>query len=411
MDNYLVTLAVIGAATLGMAWIPALSKKLRISYSVVYILLGFIIYSFLDGLPEPNPTKETDVTLRLTEIVVIISLMGAGLRIDESFSFKGWAVPFKLVSVTMVASILVTTILGFYWLHLPLSSALLLGAALAPTDPVLASDVQVGPPLEKKRSIVRFSLTAEGGLNDGMAFPFTWLAIVLVSAPFDAATVGAWFSEYVVVKIVIGIIVGVVFGKGLSFLVFKLPARASITMTNDGLVGISATLLVYGITEVLYGYGFIAVFVCAVTFRKSEQHHEYHLRLHDFMDQVERILVAIVLVLFGGSIANGIFSILEWRFVAFGLISVLAIRPFCAYLSIIRSPMRTNEKVAVSFFGIKGVGSLFYLAFALKEAPFENTAELWSVVSFVILCSIIIHGLSAVDTFSKIEGKGRGDYR
>lgn len=403
MDNYLVTLAVVGAAALGMAWIPAMSRRMRVSYAIIYILLGFIIYSFVGALPEPNPTKETAVTLRLTEMVVIISLMGAGLRIDEPFSFKRWAVPFKLVSITMVLSIVVSTVLGFYWLNFTLPAALLLGAALAPTDPVLASDVQVGPPLENKKNAVRFSLTAEGGLNDGMAFPFTWLAIVLVASPLDGDTLGKWFSEYLLFKIVIGVLAGLIFGKGLSFLVFKLPKKTRVKMPDDGLVAISATLLVYGLTELVHGYGFIAVFVSAITFRNSELGHEYHVRLHDFTDEIERILVAIFLVLFGGSIANGIFSILEWRFVVFGLISVMLIRPLCAYASIIRTPMSKKEKVTLSFFGIKGVGSLFYLAFALKEAPFENTAELWCVVSFVVLCSIIIHGLSAVDMFGRIE--------
>lgn len=403
MESYIITLTVLGAAALAMAWVPALTAKLKISYSVLYVLFGFLLYMFIDALPEPNPTKETSVTLRLTELVVIISLMGTGLKIDEPFSFRGWAIPLRLVSITMVLSILFTAVMAYFWLGFTLPAAVLLGAALAPTDPVLASDVQVGPPMEKRKSQVRFSLTAEGGLNDGMAFPFTWLAIWLVIHPITFDTVGAWFLQDFIFRIFVGVGVGLLMGKGLAYLLFQLPKKSSVSTPEDGFVAFSATLLVYGITELLHGYGFIAVFVCAVAVRNSEMNHEFHIKLHNFTEQIERILVAIVLVLFGGSIANGIFSILNWQLVAFGLITILLVRPLCAYLSVIGFKLPVKERATISFFGIKGVGSLFYLSFALNEAPFEHSAEMWSVVSFIVLCSVLIHGVSANKTMAKME--------
>jgi NhaP-type Na+/H+ or K+/H+ antiporter len=403
MESYIITLTVLGAAALAMAWMPALTAKLKISYSILYVLFGFLLYMFIDTLPEPNPTKETSVTLRLTELVVIISLMGTGLKIDEPFSFWRWAIPLRLVSVTMVLSILLTTLMGYFWLGFTLPASILLGAALAPTDPVLASDVQVGPPMEKRKSPVRFSLTAEGGLNDGMAFPFTWLAIWLVIHPITFDTVGAWFLQDLVYRIFVGVIIGLLLGKGLAYLLFHLPKKSSLSTPGDGFVGFSATLFVYGITELLHGYGFIAVFICAVAVRNSEMNHEYHIKLHNFTEQIERILIAIVLVLFGGSIANGIFSILNWQLAVFGLITILLVRPLCAYLSVIGKGLPFKVKAMISFYGIKGVGSLFYLSFALNEAPFEHTAELWSVVSFIVLCSVLIHGISATKTMAKIE--------
>jgi NhaP-type Na+/H+ or K+/H+ antiporter len=402
MESYIITLTVLGAAALAMAWMPALTAKLKISYSVLYVLLGFLLYVFIDALPEPNPTKETSVTLRLTELVVIISLMGTGLKIDEAFSFRGWAIPLRLVSITMVSSILLTALMAYFWLGFTLPASILLGAALAPTDPVLASDVQVGPPMEKRKSSVRFSLTAEGGLNDGMAFPFTWLAVWLVIHPVTFDTVGAWFLQDFVFRIFVGVGVGLLLGRGLAYLLFHLPKKSSLR-TEDGFVAFSATLLVYGMTELLHGYGFIAVFVCAVAVRNSEMNHEFHIKLHNFTEQIERILVAIVLVLFGGSIANGIFSILNWQLAAFGFITILLVRPICAYFSVMGKGLPVKEKAMISFYGIKGVGSLFYLSFALNEAPFEHTAEMWSVVSFIVLCSVLIHGVSATKTMAKME--------
>ena len=409
MNGYILILVVIGAAALGMAWMPALTRKIKVSYSILYVLLGFLLYTFLDVLPEPNPTKQTGITLRLTELVVIISLMGTGLKIDERFSFKRWRVPMRLVSITMLVSIIATTLLGYYWLGFTLSSAILLGAALAPTDPVLASDVQVGPPLEATRNNVRFALTAEGGLNDGMAFPFTWLAIALVLQPLDAGTLQMWVLKDLLMRLAIGVISGLLLGKVLGYLIFQLPKKGTIESPADGFVALSTTLLVYGLTELIHGYGFLAVFVCAVTLRNYEQGHKYHRKLHSFMEQIERILVAMVLILFGGSIANGILSILDWRIALFGVVSLLIIRPLSAFLSVSNAPLKMKEKLMISFYGIKGVGSLFYLAFALYEAPFEYSAELWCAVSFVVLCSILLHGFTAPVIMASSDSTNRTD--
>jgi len=403
MNSYIIILVILGAAALGMAWMPAITRKLKISYAVLYVILGFILYTFVEALPEPNPTKELNITLRLTELVVIVSLMGTGLKIDERFSFRDWAIPLRLGSITMLLSIGITAILGYFWLGFSIPSSILLGASLAPTDPVLASDVQVGPPLEKSRSRVRFALTAEGGLNDSMAFPFTWLAIVLVGFSVNSDTITTWFIKDLGFRMVVGLISGWLIGKALAYLLFHLPKNTTLDTPEDGFVALSATLLVYGVTELLHGYGFLAVFVCAVTLRNFELGHKYHKKLHAFSDQIERILVAIVLILFGGSIAYGILSILNLQLVLFGLASIFIVRPLCAYFSVMRTPIPGKEKAMISFFGIKGVGSLFYLAFALNEAPFENIAELWCIVSFIVLCSIVIHGFSAAKTMAKVE--------
>lgn len=406
METYIIILAILGGASLMMAWMPIITRKLKISYSIVYVILGFVLYRFIDVLPEPNPTKEINTTLRLTELVVIVSLMGTGLKIDERFSFRAWSIPLRLVSITMLLSIGITAFLGYLWLGFSIPSAILLGASLAPTDPVLASDVQVGPPLDKQKSEVRFALTAEGGLNDSMAFPFTWLAIAFAASSLNMETVATWLIKDLGLRIVVGLICGLLMGKGLAYLLFHLPRNTKLKRPADGFLALSATLLVYGITELVHGYGFLAVFVCAVTLRNFEIDHKYHKKLHAFSDQIERLLVAMVLILFGGSIANGILSILNWQLVLFGLASIFIVRPLCAYFSVIGTPMSLKEKATISFFGIKGVGSLFYLSFALNEAPFENVVELWGVISFIVLCSILIHGFSAAKTMANVEKYG-----
>lgn len=407
MNSYVLYLTIIGIAALGMAWMPSITRKTRISYSIIYVLLGMALYALLDLKPLPNPMEHQVVTLHITELVVIISLMGTGIKIDEPFTLKGWRVPFRLVTYTMLLCIAAIALLAHYVLHFDVASSILLGAVLAPTDPVLASDVQVGPPLEKSENRVRFSITAEAGLNDGMAFTFTWLAVVVASAVaaggFGMYDLGMWLARDVLYKIVAGVACGLLLGRLLAYFIFKLPQQINFIVIRDGFVGVAATLLVYGITELLHGYGFFAVFVAAITVRNYELGHKYHKKLHDFTDQIERILVAIVLILFGGSLVNGILEYLTWPMAIIGILFVVVIRPLSGILSLFGTQLHRKEKLAVSFFGIRGIGSFFYLSFALQQTYFEFGKELWSFVSFIVVLSLIIHGFTATSTMVKLE--------
>ena len=402
MDPYFISITVIGIAALGMTWIPTLVKKIKISYSIIFLGFGMLAYTLFDELPWPNPFQMQTETLHLTELVVIVALMGTGLKIDHPFSFKRWRAPFRLVTITMLLCIvslagLSAWLLGFDW-----ASAVLLGAVLAPTDPVLAADVQVGGPNEGKNDDIRFSLTAEAGLNDGMAFPFTWMAVVIaLSASSGEPWVGEWFGKYLLYKIVAGIGIGWLAGRGITYLFFHLPEKHEMLHVRDGLVAFASTLFIYGITELAQGYGFIAVFVAAITVRNYEMDHEYHQKLHSFTDQIERVLLAILLVLFGGSLVEGILGNLTWPMALLGLGFVFLVRPLSGYLGLLGIGMRTKDKWAISFFGIKGIGSFFYLTFALEEADFVYQEEIWSLTAFVVLVSILVHGLTA----SVIVGK------
>ncbi|MEJ7735832.1 MAG: sodium:proton antiporter [Chitinophagaceae bacterium] len=404
MDTYIVILTIIGLAALGMAWMPSISEKIKISYSLIYVLLGIMLYSLFNKLlPLPNPISRNEFTVHLTEMVVIVSLMGTGLKIDQPFSFKKWRVPFRLIIITMVLSIAIVALMGWWSFGFDLASAILLGAVLAPTDPVLASDVQVGPPNEKDEENVKFSLTAEAGMNDGTAFPFTWLAIALaLGSQTGGFDFGRWLLLDLLYRVMAGILCGFLMGRLLAYLIFYLPQQRKFVVTKDGFVALSATLLVYGATELVHGYGFIAVFVTAITLRNYELHHKYHKKLHDFTDQIERILLAIVLILFGGSLVSGILDHLTWKMAFFGIGFVLIIRPLTGLIGLIGIQLHIKEKLGISFFGIKGIGSFFYLAFALNKAKFNYSEEIWSMVSFTVMLSVIIHGITATPVMAKL---------
>ncbi|MES2447699.1 MAG: cation:proton antiporter [Bacteroidota bacterium] len=397
MTSYISIILLIGLSTLLMVFMPAISKKIGISYSIIYVIIGVVLYAiFGSALPSPLPISNPELTLHLTELIVIISLMGTGIKIDRDFSFKKWNTPLRLISFAMLLCIGACFLFGLGFLSLTLPSAILLGAVLAPTDPVLASDVQVGPPNDQTKSETKFSLTSEAGLNDGMAFPFVWLAITFsLMAQQKEASILNWFGYHLFYKIIIGGLIGYLAGKAVGFLIFKLSKKYKVLKPTQGFLAISLTLCVYAITEIAHGYGFIAVFVSALVLRHSEKDHDFHLELHDFTEQIERLLLAVLLLFFGGAIVSGILDVLDIKMMIFCFVFVLIIRPLSVYISLLGRKISFKDKIAIGFFGIRGMGSIFYLSFALVTTTFTQEKELWAIVAFTILISIFIHGATA----------------
>lgn len=406
MDSYILFLLIAGLTSWGMAFMPAVSKRTGVSYSLIYVVLGIIIYLLIgDYLPSPLPAENKKVTIHLTELIVIISLMGTAIKIDRSFSLRNWSSPLRLIFIAMLLGILACILLGILLLNMAIPAAILLGAVLVPTDPVLASDVQVGPPNEKYKSETKFALTSEAGLNDGFAFPFTWLAIIAATTQLDSVSILNWLGYHLAYKIIAGLILGWLTGKFAAYLVFNLSEKYSLLKPTDGFLAISLMLCTYGITELLHGYGFVAVFIAGLTFRHSEKTHEYHKNLHSFTDQIERILLGVLLIFFGGALVAGILKPLTLEMALFSFAFLLLVRPITAYLSLAGMKVHWKEKLAISFFGIRGMGSVYYLAFALSNGSFKNEEQLWAIVAFTMLLSVIMHGLTATPVMRHLKVK------
>lgn len=207
MNTYVVLIAVFGAIILVTAWLPLVLKPLPLSLPIACIALGILLaLSPLSYIAAANPLENRALTERLTELAVIISLMGAGLKLDRPVSWRGWMVTWRLLAISMPLTIAGIALLGWGLLGLGLASAILLGAALAPTDPVLASDVQVGPPNSEEEDEVRFALTSEAGLNDGLSFPFVYLAIAIALSQVSGEPwLGEWLAVAVVWKLAAGL--------------------------------------------------------------------------------------------------------------------------------------------------------------------------------------------------------------
>jgi NhaP-type Na+/H+ or K+/H+ antiporter len=397
VDPYILLLAVFGAVVLLTAWLPLVLKELPLSLPMVCIGIGaLLVLSPFSPNVGVNPLENRYLTERLTEFVVIVSLMGAGLKLDQPVSWRGWGSTWRLLGIAMPLTIAGIALLGWAVLGLGAAAALLLGAALAPTDPVLASDVQVGPPQSGKEDDVRFALTSEAGLNDGAAFPFVYLAIAvaLSQAAGGEPFLANWLLIDVLWKIAAGVAIGWLGGKAMGFLVFRLPNRTGLSETRDGFVALGITCLAYGTTELANGYGFLAVFVAAVALRSVERRHHYHENLHTFAEQIERLVMMVLLVCFGAAIAEGtIFAALSWPVIATTALILFVVRPLSGWISLARHPASSPEKAAIAFFGIRGLGSFYYVAYALGQAEFETPQIVWVTVCSVVLVSIVTHGV------------------
>jgi NhaP-type Na+/H+ or K+/H+ antiporter len=224
----------------------------------------------------------------------------------------------------------------------------------------------------------------------------------------SAVTLTDWIAVTVVWKLLAGAGVGFLVGRAFAFLLFH-NARAGGIRFGDGLVALAATLLAYTATELAHGYGFLAVFVCALTIRAGERDHDFHQEMHDFSDQIERLLMMLLLVLFGGALANGLLSALTWTDALIGLAVVFVVRPVAGLIALLGSRQPMRERLLLAFLGIRGVGSVYYIAWGLNHGDFGDSERLWAVVGFIILVSILVHGVTAAPLLERLARR-RGSF-
>jgi len=406
-ENYEIGIAVLGIVMLLAAWIPQLFLKRHVTLAFLHLGAGYLLFSLVD-IDFLNPFEEDQrwVWEKITEIAVIISLLGAGLKIDEPLTWEKWKSTVMLLLIAMPVTILGVYLLGSYFVGLPVATALLLGAVLAPTDPVIAADVQVGPPQEgTHNNHVRFPLTSEAGLNDSLAFPFTYLAIgFALNNGADASWLLDWAWKSVLYKIVVGTLIGSSIAYLLSLFIFKYPTEKPLAKEGLGCIALCMIFMSYGICEVLAGYGFLAVFICAVRLRKISKNHEYHKELYSFSENLERSGMAIILFLLGG-LATILLSALDFRGILVAVLLIFVIRPLAAWLSLSFDKKTMPTKLAISFFGIRGIGSIYYLAYAMDAATFAKMDWVWATVIFIIILSSLIHGLTAFPIMKWVDRK------
>ncbi len=422
------TFAVIGVAALLAALVPRLVAERALSLPIVFLAVGAVLF-LLPGVPvTPDPVRHRAVIEHLAEVTVIVALMGTGLRLDRPPGWRLWSSTVRLLAVTMPLTILAVAALGVGLLGLPLAAAVLLGAATAPTDPVLAGEVQVGEPTEEPvdaeeaeeaEDEVRFGLTSEAGLNDALAFPFVYLAVHLATDGTDPRRwLGEWLALDLIWRVTAAVAIGIGVGWALGRLFFRSKSTAlRLSEHREGFVALAATFLAYGLTELVHGYGFLAVFVCAVSIRSSERFHGYHRVLHEFVEQIERLLTVLVLLLLGGALTTGLLGDVGWREALAVAVVLLVIRPVTGALALIGGRCGRGERAALAFFGVRGVGNIYYVGYAAGAAAFIGIETVWAVVALTVAASVVLHGLTSTPAMAVLdrqhgpaeESRGDGD--
>ncbi len=396
-DPYAIAFAFAGIAV--FAAIGALSHQHEraFSASLIYLGLGLVAATIIDvlGVGWIDPFGDAEVIEHLAEFAVIVALFGTGLKLETILERRPFMLVARLLGVVMPLTIATVALFANAVMGLSLGAAIILGAALAPTDPVLGSDVGVGPPGEDDEHDAHVALTAEGGLNDGLGFPFVFLGV------FVASRGGSdWLGEWLAADVLFGVVAGIAIGAGAGYLIAAsivwLRDRELLAKALDGWVALAAVLLVYGVAEIAGGYGFLAAFAAGVAFRRYEHGHEVNRAVHDGAEMVEKFSELALILLLGSLVTIGGLSELGlagWLLVPLLLV---VIRPLATAIAFLGSPLSAGDRLFIGWFGIRGVGSLYYIAVALGLGILsadESRTLFWTVAACIV-ASIVVHGVT-----------------
>jgi len=407
-------------------------SRLPLSAAMLYLALGVAIGPLGWGLLTLDALKNTAMLERVTEVAVLISLFNSGMKLELPLRHARWRIPVQLATVSMLLTVGAVTAVGVYMLDLPLGAAVLLGAILAPTDPVLASDVQVADPADRDR--VRFGLTGEGGLNDGTAFPLVMLGLGLLGLhelAFDEGSDGLWrwWTVDVLWATAGGLGLGYVLGAVVGRLIIYLRMRHREALDSDEFIALGLIALTYGIALICHTYGFLAVFAAGLALRRiNESRHaqprepvdnDIHLNPSQlkatgneapaymmrgvvrFNSQLERFAEIGIVLAVGVLLATVNFKLEMLWFVPllFGLI-----RPLAVWVGLLGTQVNAQQGRLIAWFGIRGIGSIYYLLYAINHGLAPALAkDLLSITLTVVVASVVAHGVSVTPLMRRYE--------
>jgi NhaP-type Na+/H+ or K+/H+ antiporter len=394
-DPFAIAVAFLGIAL--FAAIGALSHEHERAFSASIFYLGFGLAAAAGihvlGIGWVDPFNDSALFEHATELAVIVALFTTGLKLERELSFHGWRNVARLLLVAMPLTIGAIALFGSAVMGLSLGAAIALGACLAPTDPVLAGDIGVGPPGDEDEREPNFSITGEAGLNDGLAFPFLLLGVAIA----EGDGLLEWALADIVYGIAAGLAIGAVLGFGMAWLTVRLRDRELLAKELDGWVAIAAVAVIYGVTEIAGAYGFLAAFAGGVGFRRYEHTHERNRGVHDGAEVVEDVGELALILLLGSCMtitALGEPGLAGWLLVP---LLLLVIRPVAVLASLVRAREPLRERLFVGWFGVRGIGSLFYASALVGLGAFDaqETRTIFWTVAIVVLVSIAVHGVTA----------------
>ncbi len=379
------------------------------SASVLYLVLGLAAGGVIHllGLEWIDPFEDARLIEHLTEFALVVALFASGLTIGRPLSWRGWRAVVGLLALVMPLTIAAGALFGAVAMALSVGAAVALGAILAPTDPVLAGTVGLGPPGDtREESDARFTLTAEAALNDGLVSPFVLLATLMIDRG-GSGWLGEWAAADLVYATALALVLGALAGHALGSFVKWVQPRHVLAPEFDGFLVIGAVLAIYGLAELLDTYGLVAVFTAGVYFRRYELEHEYNLRLHRSATIAKHFGELGVIVLLGSLVTSsawGAPGLSGWLIAPF---LVFVVRPLGVLLLLARSTMTPRERIFLAWFGVKGVASLYYVTLLIGEGflPAEDQRQLFWTVAFAVMLSILVHGTGALAIAHRLLGR------
>ncbi|PFG11483.1 cation:proton antiporter [Marinobacter sp. LV10MA510-1] len=419
----------VGSLLLAVGFTASYINTIPVTSAIVYLVIGAVIGPMGFGLFHFNPLEESALMELLTEIAVLISLYCAGAKMPVPVNFARWRTPLRLAVVSMALTVGLVTLFGYYWLSLPLGAAVLLGAVVAPTDPVLATEVQTRHANDPDR--LRFALTSEAGMNDGSAFPFVMLGLGLLGLHDLGDNGWRWLAVDVIWASGAGIGIGIMAGCCVGWVVHMTRKTFTHSELLENFLGLGLLAFAYGLSLLVDAWGFLAVFSAAVALRHTELKHaglmqnyasvtsgefaeesenetaekeiaekgeppaivHIHQSSLVFNEHLEKLAEIVLVLLIGGSLFWDSWS---WRAVGFAAFLFFIARPVSVHLGLLGSKAPMDLRNMASWFGVRGIGSLYYLMYAIQHGLPKNVAlELMHLTLVVVALSIMVHGVSA----------------
>lgn len=412
---------VVGTLMIVMVLVGTLLGRLPLSSAMVYLAMGCLLGPLGVNVLRPDPISNSIFLERIAEVALLISLFAMGLQLGLPLRDRRWRLPLMLAVISMTMMVAMIALVGVWLLDLPLGGAVLLGAILAPTDPVLAADIQSD--LDAKRDRVGFSLAGEGGLNDGAAFPFVMLGLGLLGLHELGPSAMRWWSVDLVWATIGGAAIGGGLGAATGWLVVYLRTRHDEAVGLDEFLALGLVGLAYGAAHLSHASGFLAVFAAGLALRRVREQpllrtpplpmadqvdgHDYaKLATHPshasatmrdsvlgFNEQLEKFSELALVLLVGAMLA---FAKPLPENLWFVPLVLLVLRPLSTLAATTGELLNPPQRALIGWFGIRGVGSIFYLLLALRHGVAGDTAEtIVSLTLWTVAGSIVIHGLTA----------------
>lgn len=398
----------LGVLLVTMALTGTLLRRLPLSGAMVYLALGWMLGPDLLNVLQPDPLRHAALLGQLAEVALLISLFAVGMQLGMPLSDTRWRLPARLAFVTMAGMVALVAGVGVWCLDLSLGAAVLLGAILAPTDPVLASGVksETGPDPER----IGFSLAGEGGLNDGAAFPFVIIGLGLLGAPDAAEGWARWLLVDVLWATAGGLAIGAVLGWITGHLVVHLRSRHGEAEGLAEFLSLGLVGMAYGLAQISLASGFMAVFAAGMALQRvrgrrtqgrvrtgteDQDRHATAMRdsVQTFNEQLEKLAEMALVLVVGGMLAYCKPLPAVWWFVP---LLLLVLRPLSVLLALPGERLTLPQQAMVAWFGIRGIGSLFYLLYALSHGVAPAVADtLVSLTLWTVAGSIVVHGITA----------------